>query len=159
MSQDEKVNILRSVLLDCMNKVDEKKRRMTIYFDRYEFPGMQRAEMVDRSIFGFLAPLTLFSRRKYTEKNRQAWVVDSVDQVMAEFYALKTECQSTLNALDNGKIREEEIEKVLIKIISRKEILFKPTIADLQMAELMGDLDKYGYEVDKKRGRIVKQSE
>ena len=153
MKQNNPAVILRAILKECMWQVDKKEIRMRALL-YLEFPEMQTAETIDRFIAGFLTPLTLLRPRQYTEKKRKQVVEDRLKLFMGRHHQFKDQCLSILLKLDNNELGEQEIKKNIIQLINQKEILFKPTIADLQMAELMGDLDKYGYEVIfDKRGR------
>jgi hypothetical protein len=155
MDKDDYPIAFKSILDDCLRRIEEKEYRMIIYFN-LDYPGFQRAETIDR----MLSPIMLLTPRYYTEKNRKQVVEKQLANVMGKYYIFRDECKLELSKLEKGDLDKEEIGKKIIRYINLRDHLFQPTVADLQMADMLGDLEKYGYEavIDNKGKRILRKS-
>jgi len=162
MDSEKRVDILRSILNDCLYQIEKKEQRMRVW-QPLEYPKMQRAENIDRAIFGFLGPLSLLRSRTYKDENIDRWVEKEVSEIMGVFYRFRDECITARQKLESGMFSIDEIEQKIIWFINQKEKLFAPTISDLQSATLLEDLNylkKHGYEIayDKKGNKVIKKS-
>ena len=133
MDSEKRVDILRSILNDCLFQIEKKEHRMRVW-QPLEYQKMQRAENIDRAIFGFLGPLSLLRSREYKDEDIERWVEKEVSGIMVVFYRFRDECNTVRQKLESGTFSIDEIEQKIIWFINQKEKLFAPTVADLQSA-------------------------
>ena len=147
MAENERQIILKKLIDDFFHQIEEKEARMRAWLSLVEYPNLQQAEQIDHMISGFLAPITLLQQRNHTDRNKEQWVEQQLVQIMQKYNVIKENCNILLSRLVRDNLSEDEIDINIIRLINQKQFLFKPTVADLQMAALMGDLDKYGFEI------------
>ena len=82
-----------------------------------EFDGMKKAENIDRTIVGFINPLTLLRGKKYKEEYRNEWVNEMIEKDM-NIRLLRVSIMiadgyiKELN-LNNKKISPDDIENLI----------------------------------------------
>ena len=136
---DEKAKILNAELQECYYQINKKEHRMRLFFS-IEYPRLQRSEKRYRRFSGLLAPLgTLLTPRKYKNENREEWVDAQVSKVMDAFYDFWNECVDIEEKLEGNFYNLPEMETKITWLRNKRVQIFNPTIADMEMAKIMGD--------------------